>query len=831
MGLFLDRLRFGVLGCMALALGACGGGERPTLLPLSRQEVRANETLTVSLVVDNPGGRAVRYRVAAPMLAGFETSSAISGSPSGGEFRWTPLAGHVGVHELAFSVTSTSGEVFDTQTMVVEVQPSADAAPVFLRPGAGGTFDLARDPCVRFDIEIRDDDSPVVDLLERSAFPAGAALISAGPKSATFEWCPTGDQIAASERWTLELQANDGDHPPVPHDFVAVLRTGGSAGCPGAAPSLTLRSPLEGERVTSSSGYDVRLEARDDAGLRDAPLLYWSTEPPADLGAPDLTTFAQVVFDAEPDGSFRARIPSLGLAEGSSTQVFYVASATDNDDATGTACDHRTDTPVTSFEAVGGAGTGGTLEPCASCTRSSECASGICAASAGGARCLTSCASGTPCASGTCGDRATLEGATARACGDAGTVCGGGTAMCTADSLEPNDAIATATRTTSTSYPSLSVCSGDLDTFRIDGAFRDLVTVRVSGIRAGEGDLDLRLLSSSGTILATSAGVTDTETASYCLGDIGRVYAQVYGYRTAQGPYDLSITRMPMACCSDDTLEPDDTRAAARRLTGTAFEGTVCPGDDDFIAVTVGAASTIHVELLFDAAIGDIDLELQGPTGARIASSTGTGDEEIIDAPVTAGGTYFVRVYGYSMAANTYLGDVIVTPLSTCATTAACAPGLMCEAGVCVPNTCSVVSDCPAAHLCPGYGPGGAQRHCGQRCIDNTECRSTEGCKWFPEGRACGLRGAGANGASCRSADACGAQRACLPWAGGYCARAGCRSNADCETGTYCAGVSGSNTCVLECESDAARCRTAEGYTCGSVRDLGGALHLACVPR
>ena len=44
------------------------------------------------------------------------------------------------------------------------------------------------------------------------------------------------------------------------------------------------------------------------------------------------------------------------------------------------------------------------------------------------------------------------------------------------------------------------------------------------------------------------------------------IVAQVFGYRTAQNGYDLTITRAPGSCCADDAQEPDDTRATARTI-------------------------------------------------------------------------------------------------------------------------------------------------------------------------------------------------------------------------------------------------------------------------
>lgn len=623
---------------LVLLLAACESGGAVDLLPLDPQEVRVSETLTLSLPVQNPTGRAITLRIEPPMpsIPAFESVTSLTSSPSGGEFRWTPLASHIreGGHELIFVVSGADGTELDRERVVVRVLPSDDSAPGFLRPGAGGTFDLSRETCVRFDVEVRDDDSAFVEIRERTDLPEGATFSSTGPKSADFEWCPTRDQIGASQRWTIAMEADDGDHPPVPHDFVVVLRSGGGTGCSGAPPAIALVAPLSGERITSSSGYEVSARVTDDLGLRDAPLLYWTTEAPDDPSAPDITSFNQVVFteDASERDLYRARIPSLGLAVGGEARVWYLVSATDNDDAMGTACDHAIDSALIQFDAVGGAGGGGDLGQCTPCTASTECASGICIAAAGGARCLTSCAAGTPCVAGTCAGRVTVEGATREACGDVATVCGGGTGTCTDDSLEPNDSIAMATRVSTARYDDLQICSGNSDYFRIDGSFRELVTVRVEGFRHADGDLDLRLRSASGTIVASSAGTADTEMASYCMGDGESVFAQVFGYRTAQNGYDLVITREAGACCRDDDGEPDDTPATARPLDpGGDFSGSICPMDDDHIAIDVAGGARIEIDLVFDGAMGDIDLALLSPEGTELRRSAGTGDSERID--------------------------------------------------------------------------------------------------------------------------------------------------------------------------------------------------------
>lgn len=824
--------RLAWLPLLALSiLAACGpSGGAPHLLPLGRQTVAVNETLRVALDVDNPSGSALVYRFDASTLTALESVATIGGSPAGGEFRFTPLSSHVGTHTITFILSAPGGSEYDRADMTVEVMPAADAAPVFLEPGAGATFDLERDPCARFHVEIRDDDSTTVDVRERSALPTGAMLTATGPKSADFEWCPTPDQIAASARWTIELEADDLDHPPVPHDFVVVLRTGTSSGCPGLAPTLTLVSPLSGELVTSGAGYDVVIDASDDRGLRDAPLLYWTTERPADPAMPDVTSYQQITF-VEDAGHYRAHIGTLGLAEGEMREVFFTASVTDNDDATGASCDHRTDLlPVVSFFAVGGAG-GGTTIACGPCTASVECASGLCVTAAGGARCLDACGAAGACTVGSCTTITTTEGSSTRACGDVMAACSGSSG-CLDDTSEPDDTLDTATMISfsgTSAHATGQICANDDDWLRFAGAAMDRLTVTLA-FDSAAGDLDLEVRDMASTILGSSAGVGDTETVTYCARDASPLYARVHGYGGSENRYTLDVTREAGACCVDDGGEPDDTRATARSFTGTDFDGTLCPMDEDWIALPIASASRVVVDLVFDAGRADVDLELVSPTGTTVASSLGTGDTEHIDTMVTAAGTYALHVFSLDETlSNDYLGTVALTAVTTCTTDLSCPSGQVCDAGACRSGSCTAVSSCPAAHLCPDAGPGSGASTCSASCTVNTDCRSTEACKWFPEGRACAARGSAANGATCTSYADCGGQRACLDWPGGYCARAGCASDSDCETGTFCvAAAGGVRVCALDCTTDAARCHA--GISCRSITGVGGASRRVCVP-
>lgn len=819
-------LLFACTATFAVLLG-CPSGERPVLGTIERQTGTVSETLRIAIPVTNPSGVALRYAFAAEReIPALESVSSISGGPSGGELRWTPLSSHVGTHELTITIASPSGEAYDQTSVLVEILPSSDSAPVFLEPGAGGTYDLTRDPCVRFHVEIRDDDSPGVEIRARGELPNGASLEQSGGKSADFDWCPSPDQIAAAERWTIALSADDGDHPPVPHDYVVVLRSGGGSGCDGDPPAIELVEPRGGQRVTSGTGYDVVVAVTDDVGLREPPILYYTTETPSDPSRPDVTLFSQALFESEGGDRYRARVPSLGLAVGSSEEVFFVVSATDNDDPTGTFCDHRTETLLNSFFAVGGEGGG--LATCARCVSSLDCDSGICAPSAGGARCLERCAGS--CSGGReCESVTTSEGGRASACtGAGGSVALACTASCTNDANEPNDTRATATPLSRAA--SGQICAGDRDVFRISGARSGAeVAVVLDGFVSRDGDLDLRLLDGDGRILASSAGVSNSESISYCAPNADPLYAEVFGFLSAANPYNLSVSITPGSCCVNDALEPDDSVGAGRAIVGGDFEGTLCYGDNDYRTFELTRASRVVVTIVADG-LAVVDIELYDASGTFIASSSDAGGVLSIDR-VLSPGRYAVRIYGYMNEGDDYIGQLEITAAgSSCTLSTECPSGEVCARGSCASDSCAPGSSgaCPADHFCPEAGPSGGRSHCAARCLVNADCRSSEACKWFDGGRGCGTRGAAALGAACSSFSDCAAQRVCVGWPGGFCTRAGCTSNSDCESGTYCATLAGVRACALDCAGSPDRCRA--GYTCSAARDTGGTSRSLCTP-
>ncbi len=815
--------------CVAFfALTACvaaGGDDAPELLPLSPQSVAVNQTLVIALTVDNPSGKSLDFSYEAPSVPGIDRVATLAGTPSGGEFRWVPLASQVGVHELVFRIGFEGGS--SEQSVIITVESSSDSAPVFLRPSAGGAFDLARDPCVRFDVEIRDDDSDSVSLSIPVSAPVGARLDTTGPKQGEFEWCPTTDQVAVSERWTLSLVADDHDHAPVVHDYVAVLQTPPKEGCPGDPPVISVRQPEPGARLASAGGYPVVVDVTDDGQLRDAPLLYYTAERVDDPANPDITTFIQTTFIA--DGrQWGTRIPSFGLIEGQELTVSYVVSATDNDDAAGAACDHRSQSPLRSFVALPGNDSGvlGVCEPCALPT---ECETGICAASAGGGRCVAACA--VCLGPEDCREITTTDGEVAGVCGDVAEQCGsgdgGGGGDCTDDALEDNDQPSTASPINTAI--AATICPDDSDYFRIAPGAASQVDVVLEFVDAN-GDLDLNVVDAAGQILGVSAGLTDIEQISTCVHAGDAVFALVRGFGPAQNDYQLTVTATPFDClCENDAFEPDSTRDDARSLSGGgSFGGVICSGDQDYIALDVPDVATITASIEFDGRAVDLDLELLGPDGTLVGASRTTTSREQISSTVAGGGVHVLRIFGFGGASGSYTGMVTVGSTSGCADTSSCPLRSVCDDGECESDVCENDSDCPRGHICPESEWGDFFRFCAEVCESRTDCRSGEECKRFAEGRACWESGRGAVGADCVFTEECAGDRVCLDMPGGYCAAANCNEFDACGAGEQCVRERGLWICAQDCTAGDDLCRLS--YSCDFVDSAEGGFVFVCLP-
>ncbi len=209
------------LAMLALALIACGDGEPPEINGLSDQVATVGAELIVRIDGTDPDGDQLTYGVQTEVS--LQGNANLSQDPSGmGVFRWTPLADDLGAH--AFDFTVSDGSNTTTVSISIEVRSALGEVPIFRQPlGAGRTADPSA--CMMIDIVVEDRDTPDVTIEEVAPAIAGAQLLVASGTTGRWQWCPTPAQVAAQDRYTLVLSADDGDNPKTIKNYVIVLNS------------------------------------------------------------------------------------------------------------------------------------------------------------------------------------------------------------------------------------------------------------------------------------------------------------------------------------------------------------------------------------------------------------------------------------------------------------------------------------------------------------------------------------------------------------------------------------------------------------------------------
>ncbi len=107
--------------------------------------------------------------------------------------------------------------------------------------------------------------------------------------------------------------------------------------------------------------------------------------------------------------------------------------------------------------------------------------------------------------------------------------------------------------------------------------------------------------------------------------------------------------------CQDDPLEDNDSMDSARPVSaGNYNDLAICEEDSDWFEIDASQVSRVSIS--FTHANGDLDMKLYDSNGSRIDSSESTGDQESIElsSQGITSGTYYVEVYGYDGATNSY---------------------------------------------------------------------------------------------------------------------------------------------------------------------------------
>jgi len=680
-----------------LAGGGCGpDGDAPRLEPVDDQVVAVNQELVLVLAATDSDGDELSYDYEAD-VPDIDGRATISSLPVGsGEFRWTPLAADVGVWTFHFTVSDGHHETTVSAHIDVRSAVGENSAPSFLHPqGNGTTLNLDSNSCLELDVEVLDSDSTEVRIAQEEPLVEGAELEQVSGLTAIWRWCPSEVQIAADDRYSALLSADDADNPKTVHPYLVVLRRPTKPDCPGEPPVIA-HSAADASTLVS---LDLVADISDDRGLKREPLLYYSGSPPAN--PPDLASMTQVNMALQSgdmrDGRWRARVPNpvAGLPSGTRRDLHYVIVADDDDDPAGS-CDHVTEMPQSGAYSMtitnpGGQGGAGLCQPC---THDVQCGGTgdhcVRIGSEAEAYCTRACSGSNPCPSGYACSADPVEsvgGQSARQCIPTSADCtnlGGG--LCADDSREDNDSLAQAQQKPLlasgdhdlVSCPALAGTGDDEDWFEIGTDSDTRVTVTLAG--GSESDLDLGLYRSDGSLIDSSLSYSSDEQVSACV-DSGFYLVRVFAWSPAENGYQLSFSRSPTTCaavCEADENEQDDGPNQARPtdLVPDPYLSTtqsICPGDDDWFEAEVSTGDRLLVDLTFDQATSgeDLDVHLYSPNGTSdltpctpedpdqcdLANGQSADSDEHFEFTAPAGCSpcrYYVVVRGYDGSQNLY---------------------------------------------------------------------------------------------------------------------------------------------------------------------------------
>jgi hypothetical protein len=209
-------------------------------------------------------------------------------------------------------------------------------------------------------------------------------------------------------------------------------------------------------------------------------------------------------------------------------------------------------------------------------------------------------------------------------------------ATCRDDAREEDDDATSATFLPDrASYPGGVVCPSDVDWFELQLFAGEVLSLATTFVHA-EGDIDVELYDSAGGLLDASATADDVETVGYATASDELVRLRVElvadSGSAAGNSYVVDVGVMNLDVCVPDVEEDNDTPAMAAILPGAGYFGplTACDTDEDWFEFDLEAAQAVSIDLFFEHAEGDIDVELKDVLGNTLAVGDSTTDNELI---------------------------------------------------------------------------------------------------------------------------------------------------------------------------------------------------------
>ena len=275
---------------------------------------------------------------------------------------------------------------------------------------------------------------------------------------------------------------------------------------------------------------------------------------------------------------------------------------------------------------------------------------------------------------------------------------GGGspTSSSTPDVYEPNDSqsnatwgnatVNTANGSNSTSWSGLTIHSTtDADWFCFWINQTAQFWFNITFIDAN-GDIDLRLYDSGGSLLTSSTSVSNAESVTQYVTTSAFYCAEVYGYSGAINYYNatLEVEATTVSAQNDAGSGQDAGNSISNALPLSGANNVTYGGylneltdTDDYYSIFVPFNSTISATMTHTAGL-DFDFWLYDPNGTQIsAASTGSVPENVTSVGQTSlpGGYYSLRVDVYPFAFVTNTGTYSFSYWISGITTMPAAPG------------------------------------------------------------------------------------------------------------------------------------------------------------
>ncbi len=697
-----------VLALLAPFLLLACSSSGPQIEGLEDRVAAVGTELVIELSARSDGGDEVQFSYASNASIDADRGGLNQRPGDSAIFTWTPTARDIGIHTFDFTAKNSTGSSTETITIEVRSAIGLDSLPVFRRPlGAGTALDVAEDDCIEVEILVDDQDSAEVVLSQEEPRIEGSELVQDDGLHGLWSWCPSKAQKAAQDRYMLTIGADDGDNSIALKHYQVILRDSTDRICPGEDPIIEHTAAS----AETANGIILSATVQDDIGIHGAVSLYYSDAPgtdPPDLGSMVLAPM-DLISGSVKSGTWKVTLPNPVVDEepGATATIYYAIVADDNDDKVGSCDNSTTQTFEMLVTNVGGTGELGQCEPC---TSDRQCGGDddLCLAVGPEAEpfCFTACEDDSQCSAGyQCSPQPlnSADGNSGRQCIPEDESCSG--FSCTDDALEQNDGFTQSVPLAPGSHDDLRLCpfklyAADEDWYELTIEEDSDVAIAIDG--AVDPNIDLRLLSADGTLIAVSEDFGSTDSLSRCLPP-GQYYLRAYSYlfysfsEDMGNDYRIDYTQTPSDCgapttCEDDPFEDDDNAQSARVPDFGGFgdaeflatSNQICSADQDWFLISAyNAGSHISARLTFDQANAEQDLDIliydtdgvlltqcteDDPTGCTSNGQSGDSNEHLTFQPppecslpfacdeglTCAPCDYYVVVNGFAGSENGY---------------------------------------------------------------------------------------------------------------------------------------------------------------------------------